>query len=1051
MSINTVDRLILFNDILSRCDTIHDFTGERAKKVMHSYDGGFDTNSVYSYLHQTPPLNIDNIRNRFINLQMDKRTLEDLNLILRRKENPNFNFLQSYRNGVDERSCGYEPSVVQFFEHALGQYDMLDAFYLLSSVYIKETCLIDYTADDATKTMDEILGKICIMELGNVKKTLSADDDGDGDDMKERPPTGIWQNDAKLAAFRANLKEFFTDFKKREIEPNVLETPRKIRFVIDASIVSNDIFHEDSNDGIKVALLACSEWDSATKYSKGIPVPSGFWTTNSVDSADRVLYQLKSMIVQSGKPDDNLVVQFDGEPVFSLDKIPREVGNIVEILIQENKQKNKTSYSPSQAVRAINKTLPTKLNQKDQEAIQGTFFDIKRTGDGCQVIQIKQENAKEDAKFKYVLVTNDHLAFLKARMNRVPVVFTKRNTITGNKRLFLINDVEKGEPKDLAEHLLSSLENENNALQNFLSKTAQIETIKGVFDRVIDQFQILKVKMEEVYFGRDRRDEYFTGLLLRAIMKREPALSPQQRQDLEFISMRMKAYLYDFFAIHIDLKMRRAMIKRVFAQYEYLFEITNETLIRCDSLYINQKYEDIIKLCRNALAKHAAVKTRGYGHVLYGWTLETDIEGILQSKFHDINGQLEKSPATAIALLTNKHFLLQDSDSTQIQTILNFKPLKVYSDIWRFLSASFKSLSMTNQAPRASRRSIITTKSDGSSAFLMKAKEFIGKAQKFDPQKTQMPTDLNELIDEVCGMDEFYKLLIMEENAQNFSLKMVDAGFVDDWLSTNKFSGGGGTYPMSQINPIDPMNSVSDSNSESDENYAQNTHETPINFAGTEDDGQYDTFSNSNTRMNHVSNKRDRNTHNARLNGAKRMHMNIQDKSEYYNEENDSVEEDSMDFPQDDIEELRKILYFEFLEFYDGMPRNCIYHSHANYIKLERTLESYIQNINDFKGMAANDALNMILNTNQQFSGGEYLLDSEIVDMVTDIIKQCRSVAFEKHEWKSVIRALLHIRQPEKLPRYVTDHEWVRFLTNKLMALPKQELKALHMKRCAPV
>ena len=1008
MSINTVDRLILFNDILSRCDTIHDFTGERAKKVMQSYSGDFDTNSVYSYLHQTDPLSIDDIRKRFT----DKRTLEDLNLILRRKENPNFNFLQSYRNGVDERSCGYEPSVVQFFEHALGQYDMLDAFYLLSSAYIKEACLIDYTADE-TRTMDTILGKICIMELGNVKKTAAAsdrDDDGDGDDMKERPSTGIWQNDSKLAVFRADLKEFFTDFQSAS---------RKIRFVIDASIVSNDIFHEESEeDGIKVALLACSEWDSATKYSKGIPVPSGFLTTNSASYADRVLYQLKSMIVQSGRPEDNLVVRFDDilVPPSSLDKIPREVGNIVEILIQENAKQNKQEYYPSEAVQAINKSLTTKLNQKDQERIQGIFFDIKRSGDGCQVIQIKQENAKEDAKFKYVLVTNDHLAFLKARMNGVPVVFTKRNTITGNKRLFLINDVEKGEPKDLAKHLISSLQNENNALQNFLSKTNQKETIIDVFNRVIKQFLELKVKMEEVYFGEDRRDEYFSGLLLTAILKREPELEPQQRQDLEFISMRMKAYLYDFFAIHIDLKMRRAMIERVFAQYNYLSEITNETLIRCDSLYINQNFDEVIKLCRQALAKHAAVKTRGYGHVLYDWTLETDIVGILQSKFDDIKGQLSKPPATAIALLTNKHFLLQDSDSIQIQTILNFKPLKVYSDIWRFLSASFKSLSMTNQAPRTSRRSSITTKSDGSSAFLMKAKEFIGRAQKVHPLGTQIPSDLNELIDEVCGMDEFYKLLIMEDNAQNFSLKMVDAGFVDDWLSTKKFSGGGGTDPMSQMySPyIPPQESTEQMES-------------------------------------HVFNqfrKRAYNSSNQSNYDAKRMHMNNGE---------DSWEDDRMaignsgatDFLQDDIEELRMILYFDFLECFDAMPRDCIYHSHANYIKLERTIESFIDN--PFDDMGANDAIEMILNANQQFGGGEYQPDSETLDMVADIIKQCRSAAFEKQEWKSVIRAMLHIRQPENLPRYVTDHEWVRFLTNKLMALPKQELKALHLKRCSQV
>lgn len=1006
MSINTENISILFNDILSRCDTIHDFTGERAKKVMQTYDNGFDTNSVYSYLHQTPSLNIENIRARFT----DRRTLEDLNLILRRKENPNFNFLQSYRNGVDERSCGYEPSVVQFFEHALGQYDMLDAFYLLSSAYIKDTCLIDYTDDATKRTMDKILGKICIMELGNVGK--AKDDDGDGNEIT-RDASGIWQNDTKLADFRANLKEFFTDFNSPS---------RRIRFVIDASIVSNDIFHEaDSEDGIKVALLACSEWDSATKYSKGIPVPSAFWTNNL--AADRVLYQLESMMVASGKPEDKLVVEFDARLVFNLDKIPREVGNIVEILIHENAQQIKPNYSPSDAVQAITKSLP-KLNQKDQKAIQGIFFDIKRSGDGCQVIQIKQENAKEDAKFKYVLVTNDHLAFLKARMNRVPVVFTKRNTITGNKRLFLINDVEKGMPEDLAKHLISSLEKENDALQSFLSGTDQIETIIAVFDRVIKQFLELKAEMEKVYFGPGPPDdEHFSGLLLRAIIKKEqvPALSPGQRQDLEFISMRMKAYLYDFFAINLDLKMRRAMIERVFEQYNYLSKITDETLMQCNSLYDSQNYEDVIMLCRNTLSKHAAVKTRGYGHVLYDWTLETDIVGTLQRKFDEINGQLE-IPATAIALLTNKHFLLQDS--IQIQTILNFKPLKVYNDIWRFLSASFKSLSMTNQAPRTSRRSNITTKSDGSSAFLMKAKEFIGRAEKVNPLGTQIPSDLNGLIDEVCGMDEFYKLLIMEDNAQNFSLKMVDAGFVDDWLSTNKFSGGGGTDPMY---PIDPMNSDDDEIN----NFIPNQFSEPIpnQFYSEPDDDNYNN-----------TNKRPRNINN--------------DSEEY--DYPKSLKRSRPTTLQDDVKELRTILYFDFLECFYGLygilddPNNCIYHSHAKFIKLERTIESYIRNINDFKGMGANDAIEMILNANQQFAGGgEYQPDPEKVDMVADIIKQCRSAAFDKQEWKSVIRAMLQIRQPENVPRYVTDNEWVRFLTNKLLAMPKEELKALHSKRCA--
>ncbi len=1021
----------IFNNLLSRCDTIHDFTGERAKKVMYAH---YNVDNIYQYLNRTPDLKDSNIMKEIQQAGINEnRVLDDLKLILRRKDNPNFNFLQSYRNGVDERSCGYEPSVVQFFEFLLGQYDMLDPFYLLESDEVKKNCLIDYTASlgslgSSGITMDAILGKICVMELGNTAKVTGSAEDDTTDMPDARQASGIWLSDDTMHNFRNDLTDFFAGTGVNR---------KKLRFVIDASIVSNDTFHDEGNpEGMKVALLACSEWDSAIKFSKGIVVPSEFYT-QSTDLHDRVLYGLTSLYARTGSRSNNndLVVLFDGKPVPGLDKIPREVGNIVDTLVQGAGGAAATGVAVPEAFRIIKHTV-SHHDDSDRDtfdSVQGVLFDIKRSGDGCQVIQIKQMNSRVDAQEKYVLVTNDHLAFLKARLNMVPVIFTKRNTITGNKRLFLINDTEKGSLHDQAKNLIECLGKEKNGMQNFL-ETVKYPAIFSVFARVIIEFDKLKEEMLKRYFGEGKDDDgFFEQMVLDAISKKQivrDSLTKQQLVDLHYVSMRMKAYLYDFLAVSLDLKTRKAMMERMFEHYHLLVKNANDCLQECQNTILEETTDDaslekIIRLCRHNLGKFSLIKTRGYGRNLYEWALESEIESVLSVKFNRIRQVL--SHENALALITTKHFLMQES--TIEQHALNFRPLKIYNDIWRFLNTSYKSLSLSNIQPRVSRRSAKTTvaaignPASGSSIFLRKANEFIARIHQDFGVSHEIPAELRAILEEVCGMDEFYKTLIMENSAQNFSLRMVDAGYVRDWMTPQNTQtlSGGGDYPDVVLNENAMM--LQDENENSTESARFYDMDDPVPMVN-QTDGK-----------------------------PRKRSMNDSDITE--NMEAKRSERYQNYFA--DFEDVKKILYLDFLECFDGNPDNSsIFSSIGEYLMLQAAIEDSIEKLEGdlsiYDKSGAEESVQEILqNAGLLIGGGIGGAASNLVSnrfpLIYQIMDKCRQlVSVGNSDWRTAIRSSLSIGDRDNLPHHVSEHEWMRFLAKKLVVMPLDDLKLLHMR-----
>lgn len=736
-----------FNDVLSRCDTIHDFTKARATENMV---GKMTTKDIYANLDKTPSLNNKNLMQTFRHLSESKENQEDFAKILHNHPT-NFKFLKAYENGVDVKQTGFEPSVVQFFEHMLSpKYGILDEFYLASSAVLAKDVLIDYTVG-ARKSISEIAGKICIMNLGNTAKGVG---------KKARKASGIFEREDLLRLFQNELHTFFSS-----------EQKSKLRFVVDASILSNDHFHAPDKN-MEVAILACSEWDSAEKYSAGSVISkSQFTATQKTD--DRVLYSLDSLDVKSfpinTAGDVGYSCALNGKTV-PYTNIPRGVGEIVMAM--------------------QNVSEPGKLYTKYVEPIAkdryGTLFDVKRSGDGCQVLEIKQANEDPLSEYKYILVTHDHLAFLKARMNGVPVVFTKKNMRQDTKMLYCINNEQKNLER-FNVVLEGALREELSKLRAWVGSDSVtgIAYVENQFNVVLDAFQRLRQKMVLAYFGPDVTDDYFNRLVLRAIVAPKEiileSLTPVQVGDLEYTAMRLKAYIFDFLGSYVDLLARKRMFLDMSRVYQDLAE-SAEVILENPTGSIKAQHAVLKEL----LSKFAVVRSKGYGAHLYHWCLDPEISAEGYSKVDIVVEDLQRiearfdaidkrSASELIAFLTD-HFGTEGFHV--LHDALNFKPIKVYEDIWRFLKNGFNTLSL-GAAPRSTRSMRADT--SGKSAFQRSYDKFMRTAAKKLPSMSSNleKARTKELIEEAYAYDEFYRLMNFENNAQNFDFRFSTSGLLD--------------------------------------------------------------------------------------------------------------------------------------------------------------------------------------------------------------------------------------------------------------------------------
>lgn len=774
-----------YNNVLSRCDTIHDFTKARATKNMKK---GFTVDNVYAYLDATPGLKrkdlVKTFKERYAN--GNANIAADFEQILT-NNTPNFYFMKSYDGGFDDRRAGFEPAVVQFFEHTLGQKKdaALEPLYLTSNKELMQNALIDYTKP-SPKDVHSVPGRVCILNLGNTGKNdepEGEDDDGQGGEQssQKREASGIFEDDEAYEQFQSDLVAFFAS----------ASAPR-IRFVIDASIVGNHHFHEP-NKGLEVAILACSQWDSASKFSDGVLVPESRFETRKGDP-DGVLYALNSLSMRAEAllSTVNYSCEMNNKPIDKWDELPRQVGNI--ILSAQDVGKQGTTY----------KNVLLKSGDPVFKDRYGVLFDIKRSGDGCQVLEIKRLN--QVSQYKYVLVTNDHLAFLKARMNNVPAVFTKKNTSTDTKTLVCVNNEVKNPEMYIliiAKHLVREAQKMRELAEN-------VEDVKEGIEQVILAFTTAKSALAEAYFGSNLNDDYFRDqVVLDALFSPKAApdvfdLSQVQQADLDYIAARIKVYILDFLSCLIDLKTRLVVVEQLFKRYVAIADEIDKLQIAAVLAEISETYSDptqaasafyervqqdgVEDALQSLMKTLALLRAKAYGTDLYDWALDTNnIVAPFVEKLNELAAYVSgKSPNELVDLAVNKHFFMQDKSIPQMHDILNFKPLEAYTKIWRFLKKSYQTLSMNPIRRRATRGSNATTadSADGTSELVKASDKFLRTAHKMlnqvDPpldEKVRMKIEDN--MEAAKGFDDFYKLLIMEENVQNFSCRFFNSGLYE--------------------------------------------------------------------------------------------------------------------------------------------------------------------------------------------------------------------------------------------------------------------------------
>lgn len=211
-------------------------------------------------------------------------------------------------------------------------------------------------------------------------------------DKESRAASGIYLQELAVGRKYVEqiLKGFFTD-----------ATVRK-GAVVDASFVKLELLF---GGDFKMLCNIASEWDSAAKSSSCVNIKGANAETLNSPLESEVL---RRSVFSTAFPGISLK---DKKAKF---KLP--IGNnTIDIVVSDA-----DFGTDIRTIRDCLETTSESCSYKDQGIDDiGTFFDIKRTGDAYQALMAKQLEA--------IFVTHDHLAFLKARLNGVPTIFTNKN------------------------------------------------------------------------------------------------------------------------------------------------------------------------------------------------------------------------------------------------------------------------------------------------------------------------------------------------------------------------------------------------------------------------------------------------------------------------------------------------------------------------------------------------------------------------------------------------------------------------------------------------
>jgi SepF-like predicted cell division protein (DUF552 family) len=633
MSIAPSDEQKQFLYLLSRADTLHDFVGER---------------SVLSKEHVIKLLDGISELNNFQKLKKNLEDVGDIDNILKKSEAAlvGLELPKHYPSKIVKRIKEikrYEPRVVLFYElyaerlglgNKIGRYVSYDYLPGYDFKDRKYTLTNDDTIDESVFQS----ANIAYINLGTTAKEKTG-----------RKASGIYLEPTLRNRYNALydvLKQFYTG-------------KSQFKFVVDTSIVSFEELGitnakekkeqkkiKTDYDKLNVVCNIASDWDSAGKTSVCTPDDKATRLSHVGEGEGiykRSIFGLSSIELENNNGNDQVTLDKGNKTLFSgpLNHAIVEVTPLSQLVENKGPWHKTVKLEPSE------------------------LFDIKRSGDAFQVLMTQQLNAAAAnasataagaTDTEYIFVTIDHLAFLKARLNGIPAMFTAKDSMTDDRLIFMYKPEIKKELqytnlKTLFDNRVQELTNYQNLSEkttlgidefvakflgtvevsftssiSFASEMAKNPSIVGeVISRYINQngstFDIKQfdellsiekalITLETIFAKITLTSKVTTnndlGKFLKIIQKTVPDLKTQYQKIISH------TFLIELF--HKCTQFLQSTPQKIKGEYENLARLTNDTqqLINAktqgkvaDSMYPISSIQDAIRKIDEFISKYA--------------------------------------------------------------------------------------------------------------------------------------------------------------------------------------------------------------------------------------------------------------------------------------------------------------------------------------------------------------------------------------------------------------------------------------------------------------
>lgn len=401
------DALLL---LLSRSDTLHDFVGGRSVLKKQDVLGILDKGDKGAPFQLSKDYKFDG--KALEDWLKEFGHAKDVEGILNKSEAPlvNFKVPADYTPKNMARIANiktFEPRTVMFYEmHEdvlrkgypdrninIGKnvsYDDLPGYSFVDGLYYRGG---DPVADmNITKWKE---ANISYLNLGVKAKTEVG-----------RLATGLYT--AEISSRRTSLNEKIRAFFQYE----GVET---VYLVVDVSYVSpKDMGIDKDSLLIKLVCTVASDWDGAEKSACAPGPDKAKEISDEPDLLKKAAFGVQSIKLENSKA---IIVGHRGEvkPDVNVHNATVQVSPLSACIANDGR--GSACYNEQ-------------LNNRE-------LFDIKRTGDALQAVITKNLNNVPGERNKYIFVTIDHLAFLKARINGVPSIFTSKDNKTDERLMFL--------------------------------------------------------------------------------------------------------------------------------------------------------------------------------------------------------------------------------------------------------------------------------------------------------------------------------------------------------------------------------------------------------------------------------------------------------------------------------------------------------------------------------------------------------------------------------------------------------------------------------------